>query len=89
VSESGRYTVLIKQAAEREMNSLPAAAFGRVTKAVLTLETTPRQRQAKKLQGRNAYRLRVGDYRVLYTVSDSTRTVEVVAVGHRKDVYRG
>jgi mRNA interferase RelE/StbE len=89
MSQAGRYAILIKGAAEREMNSLSAAVFERVTKAVLSLETTPRPRGAKKLHGRSAYRLRIGDYRVLYTVSDSARTVEIVAVGHRKDVYRG
>jgi mRNA interferase RelE/StbE len=81
--------ILIKRGAEREMNSLPPAVFERIAKAVLTLEAAPRPRGAKKLQGRDTYRLRVGDYRVLYTVSDSARTVEIVAVGHRKDVYRG
>jgi mRNA interferase RelE/StbE len=89
MSRSGRYAVLIKKAAEREMESLPPAVFARVASAILTLEAAPRQRRAKKLQGRDAYRLRVGDYRVLYTVSDSARTVEIMAVGHRRDVYRG
>jgi mRNA interferase RelE/StbE len=89
MSPSGRYVILIKGAAEREMSSLPLAVFERITKAILALETTPRPPRAKKLQGRSGYRLRVGDYRVLYTVSDPARKVEIVAVGHRKDVYRG
>jgi len=89
MSPAGRYTILIKGAADREMNSLPVTAFERITKAILALETTPRPPRAKKLQGRSRYRLRIGDYRVLYTVSDSAREVEIVAVGHRKDVYRG
>ncbi|MFH1732268.1 MAG: type II toxin-antitoxin system RelE/ParE family toxin [Planctomycetota bacterium] len=83
------YEVRIKSSAEHEMNSLQRATFQRVTKAILSLEGSPRRRGAKKLRGRKAYRLRVGDYRIVYTVDDASRTVEVTAVRHRKDVYRG
>lgn len=88
MSRHRTYDVYIKSSAEREIDSLPRKVFGRVTDAILSLKASPRRRGCKKLRGRQAYRLRVGDYRILYTVDDSLRRVEVVAVGHRRDVYR-
>ena len=55
---------------------------------ILVLESNPRPQGCKKLSGREEYRLRVGDYRVLYVVNDAAGAIEVVAVGNRKDVYR-
>jgi mRNA interferase RelE/StbE len=70
------------------MVSLPKTAFRTVSKKILDLESNPRPHRRKKLSGRQEYRLRVGDFRVLYAVSDAARTIEIVAVGNRKDVYR-
>ena len=83
-----RYAITIKRSAEREMDDLPADTFDRVVQAILTLEGDPRRRGSKKLRGVDEYRLRVGAYRVLYTVDDTRRIIEVVAVGHRRDVYK-
>ncbi|MBN1345940.1 MAG: type II toxin-antitoxin system RelE/ParE family toxin [Phycisphaerae bacterium] len=58
-------------------------------KTLLNLETNPRPRGSKRLRGGDEYRLRVGSYRILYTVDDSGQVVEIIAVGHRRDVYRG
>jgi mRNA interferase RelE/StbE len=61
----------------------------RVMKALATLKHTPRPVGATKLEGiEEAYRIRVGDYRVLYRIQDRVLTVTVVRVGHRRDVYR-
>ena len=93
----GSYTVRIKTAAEREMASLPKAAFQVISKKILVLESNPRPQGCKKLSGREEYRVRVGDYRVLYVIDDdrvlyviddAAGEIEVVAVGNRKDVYR-
>lgn len=83
-----RYTVTIKRSAEREMDALPRSVFERVVEAVLALESDPRARRCKKLRGVNEYRLRVGAYRILYTIDDEQRAVDIVSVGHRRDVYR-
>lgn len=88
MSSGPQYAVRLKQSAEREMNRLPAKVFQRVITAILSLEQNPRPRGCRKLRGSEQFRMRVGDYRVLYTVSDADRIVEVVAVGHRRDVYR-
>ena len=60
----------------------------RIIRRILSLEDNPRPRGTKKLSGREEYRLRVGDYRVLYTVDDEDGAVLVIAVGHRGEVYR-
>jgi len=88
VTQPPSYTVHIKASTEREMASLPKPVFRAVSQKILELESNPRPQRCKKLSGRQEYRMRVGDYRILYVVSDTTRTVEIVAVGNRKDVYR-
>ena len=88
MSPAPRYEVFIKASAEREMNALPANVFSRVTRMILTLESDPRRRGCRKLRGADGYRLRVGDYRIIYLINDGTRIVEVIAVAHRREVYR-
>jgi mRNA interferase RelE/StbE len=88
VSPSPRYEVFIKPSAEREMNALPANVFSRVAKMILTLESDPRRHGCRKLHGADGFRLRVGDYRIIYLINDATRIVEVIAVAHRREVYR-
>ena len=87
---SGRvsYRVAVKRSAEREMDRLGKAIFGRVTRAILSLEADPRPHGCTKLRGLEEYRIRVGDYRVLYTIDDRIRLIEIIAVGHRREVYR-
>ena len=61
------------------MDALPKSIFTGVSKAILSLESSPRPHGCQKLRGRIEYRLRVGSYRVLYIIDDSARTIEVVA----------
>lgn len=89
MSARGRYTVCIKRSAEKEMDRLSARTFERVAEVILRLERDPRPPGTQKLRGVQDYRLRVGQYRILYVIDDRERVVEVIAVGHRRDVYRG
>ena len=82
------YEVRIVSAAEREMDKLPVVVHKRISRRILTLEDNPRLRGAKKLSGREEYRLRIGDYRVLYTIDDKNEVVTIFAVGHRREIYR-
>jgi len=70
------------------MDKLPALIHARISRKILLLEDNPRPKGAKKLSGREEYRLRVGNYRVLYTIDDMGHAVTVFAVGHRREVYR-
>jgi mRNA interferase RelE/StbE len=82
------YSVILKRSAERELDRLPAQLHDRITRKLLELESNPRPHGIQKLLGQDRYRIRIGDYRVLYIIDDRARTVEIVAVGHRRDVYR-
>jgi mRNA interferase RelE/StbE len=82
-----KYSVRVKRSAEKELNRLPAAALTRIGSALLSLADDPRPRNSKKLRGTENYRIGVGVYRVLYSISDAAAVVEVISVGHRRDVY--
>ena len=82
------YRILIKQSAEKELDALPRKMYDRIVDRLLVLEETPRPVGIKKLRGQESYRLRVGDYRILYTIEDKTNTVTIYAIGHRRDIYR-
>lgn len=88
MSKEHRYALLIKRSAEKEMNRPPARAFERVAQAILAPERDPRPRGSKKLRGMHDYRIRLGEYRILYCIDDDNRAVEVIAVGHRREIYR-
>ena len=82
------YTVEIKRSAEKEMDRLPDTIHKQISEKILALETNPRPPGTKKLHGEEGYRLRMGDYRVLYTIDDQTRQVFVYSVAHRREAYR-
>ena len=82
------YQVIIKRSAEKELDALQESIHERIVKRLLVLEGNPRPSGIKKLQGQESYRLRVGDYRVLYTIDDKIKKVVVLSIGHRREVYR-
>lgn len=82
------YRVEVQRSAERELSRLSAELFARVTTKISALAEDPRPPGAQKLMGLDGYRIRVGDYRILYELDDTTRVVFVTRVRHRRDVYR-
>ena len=85
---TGSYEILIRRSAEKEIRELPRAARARVVQRIRALAASPRPPGCEKLAGRDAYRIRIGLYRVIYTVEDRRLVIEVVRVAHRKEVYR-
>jgi len=81
------YEVLILRRAQKELADLPKADYERVRDAVAALAGNPRPAGCKKLVGREGWRLRSGDYRVIYEVDDAQKKVTVLHIGHRRDVY--
>lgn len=77
------YQVEILPAALKEYKFVPAADRQSVKKAILSLEQEPRGHQVKKLQGRDYYRLRVGDWRVIFAISDPQKLVTIIAIERR------
>lgn len=82
------YTVELKRSAEKELERLPETMHDRIVENLLALEQDPRPRGVKKLKDQDTYRMRVGDYRVIYLIDDPAKRIDVVAIGHRREVYR-
>ena len=82
------YRVNLHRPAEKELDRLTAGIRQRIGAKLLELENNPRPHGVQKLQGHDGYRIRIGDYRVLYLIDDRAGTIEVLAVGHRREVYR-
>ena len=85
-----RYNITIKSSAARELESLPTKKLRRqIVERIRALADDPRPAGCEKLAGRTAhYRVRQGGYRILYRIEDAVLIVEVIAVGHRREVYR-
>jgi mRNA interferase RelE/StbE len=82
------YTVSILRRAQRELQQLPRGEYARVRDAIRALGHDPRPTGCLALTGRAGWRLRVGDYRVIYEIDDTQHLVTILHVGHRRDIYR-
>ena len=82
------YRLLVKPSAVREIEALPRQDRPRIIARISSLARDPRPPGCEKLSGRGQYRLRQGNYRILYEVQDLDLVVVVVKVGHRREVYR-
>ena len=85
---TGSYSLLLKKSAERELRKTPKADLLRITQRIKELAAIPRPSGNEKLAGQNSYRIRQGDYRVVYTVDDNQKLIEIIKIGHRREVYR-
>ena len=83
------YQIIIKATAQKQIKKLPDEYFIKVQNAILKLEQNPRPIGCTKLTGsKNAYRIRVGIYRIVYEIYDKQLIIFIFDVDHRKDVYR-
>jgi mRNA interferase RelE/StbE len=83
-----RYELFIERRAQKQLAKIPEPDRGRIVAAVEGLAEEPRPLGVKKLTGREAWRIRVGDYRIIYEIHDKNLMVLVIALGHRRDIYR-
>jgi len=82
------YKVVLTKSAEKELSKLPSTVISKIVPELQSLENLPRPNGCKKLKGfENLWRIRVGDYRVIYSIEDVILVVEVQAIGHRRNVY--
>ena len=84
----GKYRLRLKKSAAKEIENLPKKDCARVVVAIRKLLDDPYGHNSQKLSGQEKYRIRVGNYRVLYEIINLELVVMVVKVGRRKDVYR-
>ena len=83
------YEIEITRTAEKQLKKLPREEQGRVVATILRLADEPRPRGSRKLAGYDdVFRIRVGTYRILYSVSSGRLVIIILKVGHRRDVYR-
>lgn len=82
-----KYTILLSKKAQKQLDKLSDTVANPIFKAIGGLEQNPRPMGCKKLKGREGYRIRIGDYRVIYEITDSKLIVDVITLGHRKDIY--
>jgi mRNA interferase RelE/StbE len=83
-----RYRVILPRSVQKELDCLPDDVVKRILARLTQLETNPRPADVKKLKGRDAWRIRVGDYRVIYEIHDRELQILVITVGHRREIYR-
>lgn len=83
-----KYRLEINQSAQKELDELDDPLFSRIDRKIVTLSENPRPAGCKKLRGyRDLWRIRVGDWRVVYIVHDPARLVTVTRVAHRREIY--
>lgn len=83
-----RYELRFKASVAKDLRNVPPADVRRILARIDTLRDDPRPPGSEKLSAQERYRLRQGNYRILYTVADVEIVVEIVKVGHRREIYR-
>lgn len=83
------YSIRFKKSAEKELEKLPIPVIRRISKAIDALAANPKPINSKKLKGQDEslWRIRIGDYRVIYLIEEVIKIIEVRRIGHRKDIY--
>ena len=83
------YKVVVESRVYKDLDRIPSRDLDKIYEAIIGLEFDPRHAGIKKLKGqKNIYRIRQGDYRIIYSIDDITKVVSIILVRHRKDVYR-
>jgi mRNA interferase RelE/StbE len=82
------YKIELRRIAQRSLDKLPARDFNAVLETVKALADLPRPKGVEKIKSVGLWRVRQGDYRVIYSVDDNQRLVVIVRIGHRREIYR-
>jgi mRNA interferase RelE/StbE len=82
------YKVYFRESVEKDFRTIPKKDLRRILQRIESLAIEPRPLGCEKLTGKERYRVRQGQYRIVYSIQDKELTIWVVKVGHRKDVYR-
>ncbi|MCX8020598.1 MAG: type II toxin-antitoxin system RelE/ParE family toxin [Chitinophagaceae bacterium] len=82
------YQITLRKSVIKTLEEVNEPYFSKIKKAIYGLAENPRPNGYIKLKGRNGYRIRVADDRIIYEISDELQSVEILAIGHRKDIYK-
>lgn len=81
------YTVVLSKTAQKQLDKLSDTIAEPILEAIAGLAENPRPQGYRKLKGRDGYRIRTGDYRIIYDILDTELIVDIITLGHRKDIY--
>lgn len=82
------YAINFKKRAIKDLEKINEPFYSNIKQAIYNLADEPRPTGFKKLKGRDGYRIRVGNYRIIYDIYDQELIIEIIALGHRKDIYK-
>ena len=82
------YRVFIPKSVHKQLNKLPASVSDSVVSKLSSLQENPRPNGSLKMQGSEGWRIRLGDYRIIYDIDDKEKAVVIRRVGHRREIYR-
>ena len=82
------YKIYFRKSAAKELEKLPQRALRRVVERIESLADDPRPAGCEKLTGQELYRIRQGDYRIVYSIQGNELTIWIIKIGHRKEVYK-
>jgi mRNA interferase RelE/StbE len=85
----GKYRVLLRKSAAGELSRIPKKDLLRILERIRLLEEEARPQGREKLSAQERYRVRRGDDRIVYSIDDEKRTIEIFKIGHRSEIYRG
>lgn len=83
-----KYKIYLRRSVKKDLSPVPKKDIKRIIQRIEKLSANPRPPGCEKLSGRERYRIRQGEYRIVYSIQDKEFTVWVVKVGHRREVYR-
>ena len=83
-----RFELRLKPSVAKDLHGIPQEDVRRILARIETLRENPRPPGSEKLSGQERYRVRQGNYRILYTIADAEVVVEIIKIGHRREVYR-
>lgn len=82
------YSLFFKESVRKDLESIPKSDLQRIMERIASLADNPRPLGSEKLSGQEKYRVRQGNYRIIYSIEENRLIVMVVKVGHRREVYR-
>ena len=83
-----KYKIFIKKSAAHELENIPKKDLKKIVKRVQSLAENPRPRGSQRLSAQERYRIRQGNYRIVYSIEDKELTVQIFKIGHRREIYR-
>ena len=83
-----KYRITIRKSAAKELERIPRKDLQRIVRRIQSLSSDPRPYGSQKLSYKEQYRIRQGDYRIVYSVDDKNLLVDIVKIGHRREIYR-